>query len=205
MVKQAIPTFLYSDMASKSEEKRKSVVQFLNRVINTRADWRKCTADHFMAEGVPKSIVDKIIKQNLARGLFNAVGAMKTYAKKKFGPKVMLWIAMSTKGMSIPVLASGRSMAVTGRSYIDLLGNLWLIIFFSRCLFSEVIMWAGRLKPLRRSKVPRARFCFIILSTIYLGTPSAMNWSAVHFLQSALVLITLFRNCTTLVRFSSLL
>ena len=45
--------------------------------------------------------------------------AMKTYAKKKFGPKVMQWIAMSTKGMSTPVLASGRSMAVTGRSYID--------------------------------------------------------------------------------------
>ena len=45
--------------------------------------------------------------------------AMKIYAKKKFGPKVMLWIAMSTKGMSTPVLASGRSMAVTGRSYID--------------------------------------------------------------------------------------
>ena len=70
MVKQASPTFLYGDMASKSEEKRKRVVQFLNRVITTRADWRKCTADHFMAEGVPKSIADKIIKHNLARGTF---------------------------------------------------------------------------------------------------------------------------------------
>ena len=69
-MKQAIPTFLYGDMASKSEEKRKSVVQFRKRVMTTRADWRKCTADHFMAEGVPKSIVDKIIKQNLARGTF---------------------------------------------------------------------------------------------------------------------------------------
>ena len=41
--------------------------------------------------------------------------AVKTYAKKKFEPKVMLWIAMSPKGMSTP----GRSMAVTARSYID--------------------------------------------------------------------------------------
>ena len=73
MVKQAIPTFLYGYMASKSEEKRKSVVQFLNRVITTRADWQKFTADHFMAEGVPKSIVDKIIKQNLARGTFDGL------------------------------------------------------------------------------------------------------------------------------------
>ena len=34
--------------------------------------------------------------------------AVKTYAKKKFDPKVMLWIAMSPKGMSIPVLTSGK-------------------------------------------------------------------------------------------------
>ena len=70
MLIQAILTFLYGDMASKSEEKRKSVVQFLNRVMTTRADWRKCTADHFMVEGVPKSTVYKIIKQYLARGTF---------------------------------------------------------------------------------------------------------------------------------------
>ena len=56
-------------MASKSKDKLKSVVQFLNRVITTRADWRKCTADHFIAD-IFKSIVDKIIKQNLARGTF---------------------------------------------------------------------------------------------------------------------------------------
>ena len=68
---QAILTFIYGDMASKSEEKRKRVVQFLNRVMTTRADWRKyCTADHFMAEGVPKFTVYQIIKQYLARETF---------------------------------------------------------------------------------------------------------------------------------------
>ena len=41
MLIQAILTFLYGDMASMSEEKRKRVVQFLNRVMTTRADWRK--------------------------------------------------------------------------------------------------------------------------------------------------------------------
>ena len=46
--------------------------------------------------------------------------AVKNYAKKKFEPKVMLWIAMPPKGMSTPVLTSGRSMAVTARSYIDI-------------------------------------------------------------------------------------
>ena len=70
MLIQAILTFLYGHMASKSEEKRKSVVQFLNRVMWTRADWRNSTADHFMAGGVPKSTVYKIIKQYLARGTF---------------------------------------------------------------------------------------------------------------------------------------
>ena len=67
---QAILTFIYGDMASKSEEKRKRVVQFLNRVMTTRADWRKCTADHFMTEGVPKFTVYQIIKQYLARETF---------------------------------------------------------------------------------------------------------------------------------------
>ena len=70
VVIQAIQTFLCGDMASKSEEKQKKVVQFLNRVMTTRADWRKCTADHFIAEGVPKSTVYEIIKQYLARGTF---------------------------------------------------------------------------------------------------------------------------------------
>ena len=42
-----------------------------------------------------------------------------SYAKKKFEPKVMLWIAMSPKGVSTPVLTSGRSMAVNARSYVD--------------------------------------------------------------------------------------
>ena len=45
--------------------------------------------------------------------------AVKTYAKKKFEPKVMLWIAMSPKGMSTPVFTSGKSMVVTARPYID--------------------------------------------------------------------------------------
>ena len=44
---------LCGDMASKSKEKRKRVVQFQNRVMTTRADWMEYTADHFMAEGVP--------------------------------------------------------------------------------------------------------------------------------------------------------
>ena len=38
--------------------------------MTTRADWRKCTADHLMAKGVPKSTVYKIIKHYLAQGTF---------------------------------------------------------------------------------------------------------------------------------------
>ena len=37
--------FLYRFMASESEEKRKRVVQFVNRVMTKKADWRKCTAE----------------------------------------------------------------------------------------------------------------------------------------------------------------
>ena len=70
MLIQANSDIFYGDMASKSEEKRKRVVQFLNRVMTTRADLRKCTAHHFMTEGVPKSTVDNIIKQYLAQGTF---------------------------------------------------------------------------------------------------------------------------------------
>ena len=45
--------------------------------------------------------------------------AVKTHGKKKFESKVMLWIAMSPKGLFTPVLTSGRSMSVTARSYVD--------------------------------------------------------------------------------------
>ena len=45
--------------------------------------------------------------------------AVKTHGKKKFEPKVMLWIAISPKGLSTPVLTSGRSMSVMARSYVD--------------------------------------------------------------------------------------
>ena len=45
--------------------------------------------------------------------------AVKTHGKKKFAPKVMLWITMCPKGLSTPVLTSGRSMSVTARSYVD--------------------------------------------------------------------------------------
>ena len=45
--------------------------------------------------------------------------AVTTYAKNKFEPKVMLWIAMSRKGLTTPVLTSGRNMAVNARYYVD--------------------------------------------------------------------------------------
>ena len=37
---------------------------------------------------------------------------VKTYSKKKFEPEVTLWIAMSSKGVSSAVIASGRGMAL---------------------------------------------------------------------------------------------
>ena len=59
----------------------------------------------------------------------NTPMAVKTYGKKKFEPKVMLWIAISPKGISTPVLTSGRSMAVSTRSYIDNCLEPYLIPF----------------------------------------------------------------------------
>ena len=44
---------------------------------------------------------------------------VKTYSKKKFEPKVMLCIAISPKGISTPVITSGRGMAVTADSYVS--------------------------------------------------------------------------------------
>ena len=44
---------------------------------------------------------------------------VKTYSKKKFEPKVMLWIAIAPKGISTPVITSGRGMAVTADSYVS--------------------------------------------------------------------------------------
>ena len=52
-----------------------------------------------------------------------------TYSKKKFEPKVMLWIAISPKGLSTPVLTSGRSMAVKASTYITRCLNPILVPF----------------------------------------------------------------------------
>ena len=52
-----------------------------------------------------------------------------TYSKKKFEPKVMLWIAISPKGLSTPVLTSSRSMSVTSSTYITRCLNPCLVPF----------------------------------------------------------------------------
>ena len=53
--------------------------------------------------------------------------AVKTYVKKKFESNVMLWIVMSPT-----VLTSGRSMAVTARSYTDNCLEPHLVPFLNR-------------------------------------------------------------------------
>ena len=64
--KQATLHFLPFVMASNSKEKRKRVIHLMNRIMGTRADWKKFTADHFIAEGIPKSTIYDIIKMYLA-------------------------------------------------------------------------------------------------------------------------------------------
>ena len=56
---------------------------------------------------------------------------VRTFGKKKFEPKVMLWIAMSPKGISRPVLTSGRSMSVTAHSYVNNCLNPHLLRFLN--------------------------------------------------------------------------
>ena len=52
-----------------------------------------------------------------------------TFSKQKFEPKVMLWIAISPRGITRPVLTSGRSMAVTSDTYISWCLNPCLVPF----------------------------------------------------------------------------
>jgi len=52
-----------------------------------------------------------------------------TFSKQKFEPKVMLWIAISPRGITRPVLTSGRSMAVTSDTYISRCLNPCLVPF----------------------------------------------------------------------------
>ena len=52
-----------------------------------------------------------------------------TYSKKKCEPKVMLRLAISPKGISRPVLTSGRSMAVISSTFITRCLNPFLVPF----------------------------------------------------------------------------
>ena len=55
-----------------------------------------------------------------------------TYSKKKFEPKVMLWLTISPKGISRPVLTSGCSMAVKSSMYITRCLNPCLVPFLHK-------------------------------------------------------------------------
>ena len=71
---------------------------------------------------------------------------VKHYAKKKFEPKVMLWIAISPKGMSDPVLSSGKSMSVTANTYINECLKPRLIPFINS-KYPREAMFFGWIKP----------------------------------------------------------
>ena len=55
-----------------------------------------------------------------------------TYSKKKFEPKVMLWLTISPKGISRRVLTSGCSMAVKSSMYITRCLNPCLVPFLHK-------------------------------------------------------------------------
>ena len=55
-------------MPSLQEQRRNLIVHFLNRIRGVDPEWRKVTAAHFVAEGIPKRTVYDIIKRYLVRG-----------------------------------------------------------------------------------------------------------------------------------------
>ena len=70
---------------------------------------------------------------------------VKTFGKKKFEPKVMLWIAMSPKGISSVVLTSGRCMSVTAQSYVNNCLNPHLLQFLdTHYPQGGYIFWPGK-------------------------------------------------------------
>ena len=58
--KQAVANFPPHVLASNSEESKKRIVHSLNRLMRTRADWKRVTAEIFTAEGIPKSTVSRL-------------------------------------------------------------------------------------------------------------------------------------------------
>ena len=90
---------------------------------------------------------------------------VKTFAKKKFEPKVLLWLAFSPKGVTAPVIRSGRSMSVTADVYVN------------ECL-------EPRLLPFIRANYPRGGYIFWPdkASAHYAGrTVTWMQDNEVHF------------------------
>ena len=54
-------------MPSLQEERRKRVVHFIKRIRRVDLDWKVTTATHFMAEGMAKSTVCRVINRYLAQ------------------------------------------------------------------------------------------------------------------------------------------
>ena len=110
-----ILNFSLGTMPSICEERRKRIVYFFTRIRRTRRDWKPFTVAHFGLSGIHMSG---------NRGYYTSYASwtstkVKTFGKKKFEPKVMLWISMSPEGISRAVLTSGRSMNVFSQSYVN--------------------------------------------------------------------------------------
>ena len=67
-----------------------------------------------------------------------------TFSKKKFEPKVMLWIAISPKCISRPVLTSGQGMAVNSSTYITKCLNLCLVPFLRKSTLGGYVFWPDK-------------------------------------------------------------
>ena len=117
-------------MLSKQQHVRERIVSFVSRHKDSRDDWRVYTVNHFTAEGVPRRTVYRIlarfqatksVKRLKGSGRPSAVaGANRQLLRRAVNNRCgVSQNRISPKGMSTPVLTSGRDMSVTADTYVN--------------------------------------------------------------------------------------
>ena len=71
-------------MASVQEQARLQVVQFIEIWKNQREDWRSLTGKHFIAQGMAKTMVYRVLKRYVQEGsVVRATGSGKRTTRMK--------------------------------------------------------------------------------------------------------------------------
>ena len=106
-------------MSSRQEQRRIQVVQFIQIWKPQRTDWKKFTVDHFMADGMPRATIYRVVKQYLnTKSIVRRSGSGRPAKKMTREKREALRRSVNHKtGIYLNVLLQGNSDVTSHTSH----------------------------------------------------------------------------------------